>query len=364
MDKGTSLLKKCVPSLIICLLLTGCVRPYIIDRIKIVQSVGFDIKGDKIQGSASYTSFTKKEKLFMLTGEALTISGITDPFTSESEYPIANGLLRTIVISESFAKRGIQELVSSIVQDPIISSNAVVMLTEQQASEIVSETLKSPPFYLSHLIKNNLELGNTPLTNSLSLINQYYGEGQDIYLPVLNKDEKGVFHMDGVGVFKGDKLQLLLSNKEGLFIKILKDKRQTVSGTYEFTTEQKDKIYFRMSVGKRKIIIDPQDKAAITLKLNVILRDVPKTIMTRDKHDIQELKKQIEKKLSTEIQSMLEKFQKNGTDPIGFGEINRSKNRNWNGLEFYRTTYPNLKFEVNTEINITQSGVGVSGDQG
>lgn len=352
-------MKMHVGALCLCFLLSGCAKQQIIDKIKILQSIGYDIQGETFKSSASYSSYEKKARLQVLTAESQTFGGVHIALTTQSEDPIVIGQVRTCVISEKFARRGLQELASSFVRDPLVSSNAAVVITKQETSSILSETLKYPPYYLSDLVKQNMEYGNIPSTNIHLLLDQYFGEGQDVYLPMLNKDEKGAFHLEGVGVFKGDKLHLLLTNKEAFFLKILKDKSRTISSYYEFTSKQKEKIFFQILHEERKVSLQQNDRAVIFLKLIIDIREIPNKSSV-DKSDLLELKKQIENHFSKEITTMLEKFQNNNIDPIGFGELYRSKEKKWNQQEFSHTSYPKIKFEVDTEIVIQQSGVGIS----
>lgn len=355
-------MKKYVPALLVSILISGCAKQEIIDRIKILQSVGYDIQGDTFKTSASYASYKKQARLRLLTAEAQTFTGVWLPSNTKSDELVVFGQLRTMVISEKFARRSIQELADSLLRDPVISNTATVIIAKKEVSEIMSETLKNPPFYLSELIKQNMENGNTPSTNTHLMLDQYYGEGQDVYVPVLDRDENGVLRMDGAGVFKEDKLRLLLTDKEALFLKILKDKSKTMTGSYEFTTKQKEPIYLKILHGKRNISPEQNDTAVISLKLNINLRELPKGKSSVDKRDLHEIKQQIEQHIAGEISALLKKFQMNDVDPIGFGEIYRSKDRNWNEREFKNKTYPNITFEVNPEIIISQSGVGIGAE--
>lgn len=57
-------------------------------------------------------------------------------------------------------------------------------------------------------------------------------------------------------------------------------------------------------------------------------------------------------------QELFKQFQDNHVDPLGIGDIYRSKNKNWNEKVFYNKRYPNLKLEPTIKIDILQSGVG------
>jgi Ger(x)C family germination protein len=341
-----------------CCLLSGCAQERIIDRIKIIQSMGADIEEETIKMSVSYPTYKNasgEQSKSMLTAKSQTISGNLKTLAAESSQPIELGQLRTWVISEKFASKGLAEVADIINRDSIKSSNATLVITKQDASSIIAETLKNPPFFLSELVQQNMDHGNTPKTNYHSFLNQYFGEGQDVYLPAIKKDQ-GLLQMDGIVVLEGDKLKLWLTNKEGLYIKLLKDKALT--GQYDFTTEQKEKYSLVILHGKRKIAIAQNEKAAISLKLTIQLREYPEKINILKKHDLHEVKKQIEEEFGSEIKKMLVHLQKNNVDPIGFGEQYRRQHRKYSENEFYDVIYPNLDFEVKMEIIIIHSGVG------
>ncbi|MDQ0889650.1 spore germination protein [Paenibacillus sp. V4I9] len=348
-----------VSLLFFCFLLSGCAKEQIIDRIKLIQSIGCDLQGDTFKVSGTYTAYEKKARLFLFNGEVKSFNEILTPFTTQSDHPIAIGQLRTLVISEKMARRGISELASTVVRDPLISNRSTIVLTTDLARDILSETLKYPPIYLSNLIKQNMDTGNTPTTNGHLFLDHYFGEGQDVYLPILVKNPKGVLQMDGAGIFQGEKLKLLLTNKEGLFIKLLKDHKANItSGIYDFTNDQNEQISFKIIDSKRKMSVI-NEKAVISLDLQIDIRDYPASFnVFENKNDMLELKKQIENNLTTDIKTMLENFQKNLVDPIGLGHQNSIHQRNWNEQEFTAHIYPNLKFDVQTEVKILLLGVG------
>jgi Ger(x)C family germination protein len=320
--------------------------------------MGVDIEGETIKMSSSYPTYIKasrQQPVAPITAESKIMYGTLTALTAKSSQPVEIGQMRTLVISEKFAREAISELADIINREFIKSSNATIVITKQQASSIITEASKKPPYFLSELIEQNMNHGNTPMTNYHSFVDQYYGEGQDVYLPVINKDQ-GILHMDGIAVFKGDELKLWLTNEEGLCLKFLKDKALT--GQYDFMTGQKNMYSFITLHGNSKIAIAQNGKATISLKLTIQLREIPKKINIQNKDDLHEVKKQIEDKLSSEIKTMLIRLQKNNVDPIGFGEQYRWQHRKYNENEFYGKIYPNLDFEVNTKITIIHSGVG------
>ncbi|WP_261305949.1 Ger(x)C family spore germination protein [Paenibacillus andongensis] len=343
-------MKRYFSLLFFCFLLSGCAKEQIIDRVKLIKTIGLDLQGETFRVSASYSAFEKKAKLFLLNGEAKSFNEVLTSFTSQSDHQIAIGQLRTFVISEKTARRGISELAGSIVRDPLISNLSTLVLTTNQASDILAETLKYPPVYLSNLIKQNMENGNTPSTNGHIFLDQYFGEGQDVFLPVLVKSPDDVLQINGVGVFHGDKLKLLLTDKKGLLIKLLKDDKVDIqSSTYTFKNDQNEQISYKIIYAKHKMIVE-NEKALISLHLNIYLGKYPATLNAfENNNDMLNLKKEIENNLTVEIKAMLEDFQKNHVDPIGIGNLHRARQRNWNEQKFTAQIYPKLKFDVVTE---------------
>ncbi|RAP75785.1 Ger(x)C family spore germination protein [Paenibacillus montanisoli] len=351
-------MKRSILALFFCFLVSGCVQERIIDRINIIQSLGVDIEGETYKLSASIPSYIKaspKQSESSITAESNIMYGVFTALTTKSSHPVELGQMRTMVISDKFAREAIPELADLINREFIKSSNATIVITKQSANSIISETSNKPPYYLSELIEQNMQHGNTPATNYHSFVNQYYGEGQDVYLPVLNQDQ-GILHMDGVCVFKGDDLKLWLTGEEGLYVKFLNDK--SLTGEYDFKTGPKEMYSFTILRGKSKIAISKNGKTTITLALSIALREIPNNMNIQNKDDLHEVKKQIENRLSTEIKTLLVRLQKNNVDPIGFGEQYRWQHRTFSENEFYEKTYPNLDFEVKTNILILNAGVG------
>lgn len=346
--------------LCVLLLIVGCSRNKIVEDLKIIESLGYDLEDDKIKGSASFHvhyDVPAGAPVKLLTAESETANGIFTTFTQQVPHPVAIGKTRTILMGEPFAKEGIKDLIGPLVRDPIIASNAKMAISKQEAAEVLNLTMRKPPFYLYNVIEQNITYGNTPQTNIHTVLNQYYGAGQDVYLPVLTIYESEKIMVDGLGIFKGDKLMMLLQDREAFLFKIIKDKN--ISGTYEFISEQKEKIFLKIMYGKRKVSIkNTHQKPQVKIKLDLFahIKDYPRSLDLSKKKDVDKLSKKIEKELSTKIEKLLEEFKEEQVDPVGFGDLVRSEKRDWT-QDSFNDQYPNLEFEIETKINFLQTGV-------
>ncbi|SFI48463.1 germination protein, Ger(x)C family [Paenibacillus sp. UNC496MF] len=348
-----------IPLLFCCFVLSGCAEQQIVDRVKLIQSIGNDPHGDAIKVSATYLAYEKKARLTLLEGDVKSFGDAFTPFALQTDHPIASGQLQTVVINEKLAKQGVSLLAGGIVRDPLISNRVTIVLTPGRASDILTASLNYPPAYLPNLIRQNMTHENTPFTNGHLFLDQYFGAGQDVFLPILVKDDKGALRMDGVGVFHGDKLALSLKNEQALFIKLLKeDNVQIHTSRYNFRNDRNKLISFKIINSTHRIAFH-DDTASISMKVVIDLGDYsPDLNVALVDRDMLEVKEQIERRLTAELKAMLEEFQTNQVDPIGIGNLYRSCHRDWNEQAFYARLYPKLKLDVRTEAKIELLGVG------
>ncbi|MCF6410282.1 Ger(x)C family spore germination protein [Pseudalkalibacillus salsuginis] len=341
-------------------LIAGCSRNKIVEDLKIIESLGYDLEDNKIKGSAAFSVYydiPAEAPVKLLTAESETTNGIFTMFTQQVPHPIEIGKTRTIVMGEPYAKEGIKDLMDTLVRDPIMGNNATVVISKQDAAEVLSLAMRYPPYHLSDVIEQNIKYGNTPRTNIHTVLNQYFGAGQDVYLPVLSIYESEKIMVDGLGIFKGNKLVMHLQDREAFLIKIIDDKN--IRGTYEFISEQNEKVFLKVMHGKRKVsITNTHQKPTVNIKLDLFafMKDYPKSFDLSKKKDVDKLSTKIEKELNTKIEKLLEEFKKEQVDPLGFGDLVRSEKRDWT-QDSFNDQYPNLEFEIETKIHFLMTGV-------
>jgi uncharacterized protein YaaN involved in tellurite resistance len=123
----------------------------------------------------------------------------------------------------------------------------------------------------------------------------------------------------------------------------------------------KDNIGVRTIDGKHKVKIikeNHQEQAKVSLNLDVELDALPKWINLENEKDLKLFKNALQKSISNEAELLLKDFQKNGVDPLGLGRLYRINHRNWSEKSFYERIYPNMTYDVNTNIVVRQTGVG------
>jgi|GEM_PF-7128059 len=345
----------CIP--IFCLLLIGCSRTTIIDDVKIIQSIGYDIENNEIIGTASYPVYVESiqeshpRKLF--TAESKTTTGVFTSFTKQTADEIDMSQLGSVVIGDAFAKNGISDLLVNLNSDPNIGTNSTLIISKKTASELLEETMNYPPYFLSSVLDQSMENGNVPLTNLHTISNQYYRESQDMYIPKMEITNEGLIVGDGVGIFKNDKLSVSLDNRETFLLKMFVDK-SVYNSTYEVTTS--DNIDLLAKIISNKIKSSVNNSPGVNYKFNLKVYLKEKTTKLSVSDITNRITKEIETSLEKDLLNLLEKLKNENVDPVGIGELYRVSQRNWEKNEFYREIYPNIKFNIEANVNIVNTG--------
>ncbi|WP_430509743.1 Ger(x)C family spore germination protein [Gottfriedia solisilvae] len=378
-----------IVSLVICTLLSGCIPRSIIDELGITHTIGIDEENGKLTATVLYPNYTNNNKASVIKTAADNPSTLKSNLGHKSQSQIVLGQIRTFVFGDSYSKAGISRVLETICKDATIG-NITFVVSDLKAEDIIKGLKTAPPLYLSHLLETSVLHEGTPETNIHTLINQYYGSGIDIYLPNISFDNEKQLIINGLSIFKGDKLKLTISNKEAFLFKLMNDKN--ISGYYDITLPIKNKqkgkendkqqkqnndkkqgddsekrpgnennFALKSLYGKHKITLHKKGNENIinmNLTLNVELKGIPESINIEKKEDYHYLKKSMEQIIAKDIETLLKKLQQNEVDPFGFGIIYRSENKEWNEKEFYKTIYPKMKFSVKTDLILRQLGVG------
>jgi spore germination protein len=201
-----------------------------------------------------------------------------------------------------------------------------------------------------------------PESNIHTTYDQYFGSGIDMSFPLLKVDASEKVKVDGVGIFKEDKLKYKISTREAFLLKVMTDRNKV--GVYNLKITKNGRssyIGVKSLYGKHKVTIineNNRDKVKINLVLNVELGGLPEWMSVENENDYRLIKNELQKSISSDASTLLKNFQANTVDPIGLGRIHRISHTNWSEDDFYKNIYPKMTFDVSTNIIIRHAGVG------
>ena len=346
---------------VLSLLLSGCVPPNIIDEVSLMHNIGFDREKKLLKGIVVYPDYQQGNASSLISAVATNPSSLREELGYKSQHKVEMGQLRVIIFGNKLSTHGLAQILDTICKDPQVGFVRIV-ISNDSPSTILKKTLNERPLYLMNLIDQSMKNEGIPESNIHTTYDQYFGSGIDMSFPLIKVDSSKKVKVDGVGIFKEDKLKYKISTKDAFLLKIMTDRNKV--GVYNLKISKNGRssyIGVKSLYGKHKVTIineNKREKVKINLVLNVELGGLPEWLSVENKNDFKIIKNELEKSISSDAETLLKNFQANTVDPIGLGRIHKISHTKWSENDFYKNIYPKMTFDVSTNIIIRHAGVG------
>jgi spore germination protein len=351
--------------ILLCMLtLIGCTRVKIIEQLSILHVFGFD-KGEhgELIGTGLFPDYTKSgqsSEIQLLVEEGASGTLLTQKMNRHATFPVQLSKIRVIVFGKKFAEEGIDAVINRLVKTPQLATRMQIIVTEQSAEQFLKKFQHEKSLTLADRIQQNMNATNLPKMNLHYFLNQYYGAGQDAYVPMLTIGANDIAKVSGIGIFKKDRLKLHISEREVVIFSVLKDVR--TQGIYEMKLKGNDPKGVLVTRGYRSYkkwrVTWENNSPSLHLKLHLkwALTQSPAWLEPTKKEHLDQIKLLIAKEVKKDVMKLLNKLQKHEVDPLGIGNIVRAKDRNWEEAAFYRM-YPDIPIHVEVKVTILHSGL-------
>ncbi|WP_042144580.1 Ger(x)C family spore germination protein [Paucisalibacillus sp. EB02] len=356
------MVKRILQSLLLTLLLTGCMNidQRILDDIQLSTAAGYEyIEDDTLEITTVFPSFQtdKSIKSETITDSSTLSKEVRDKHSLQSEKPFVSGKVEVTLYEWKTAEKGINNLLDTLQRDPSIGSNVFLVVVDGSPKELLSKQYGNPDngIYLSNLIEQNIETGLIHKTNLHQFLYKLYAEGIDPALPVI-KQEDGQVKLTAVGLFENDKLVGQIEEEQFFIFKILLERKGN-KDSYSLKLNEDEEISIYNIGSERKYDIQKpltNSEIIINVKLKSSILEYQNGTLKNEK--ITYLEKEIKKLIEQESLEMIQQFQEKGIDPLGIGEEVRTRTRNWDQKK-WKELYPDLKITVNVEVNLLEKGV-------
>ncbi|MBA2941070.1 Ger(x)C family spore germination protein [Paenibacillus sp. CGMCC 1.16610] len=349
--------------LIASLLLTGCVKQDVIDKITISFTGAFDeAPDDQIEFTIAATKFqadksrTVSNVLYSKVGH--TSKNILEIMDLQLNRPIKPGKISVLLIGKELAERGLADKLDVVLRDAIASRRMYVVIVDGKGKEMLQANFSSNEekgMYLYNLLDTNVRTGLVPRQNLHDFEYAYLGKGLDPFFPLLTLQPNGQVQISGLALFKDDKYVLSLSEKQMRIMKLLlgnvRDgtlETKLENGPYMAIKNIGSKVNYR--VGKES----KSPKVTINLRLNAEVIDSKGIALTQQEQ--QRITESFEKDITTTGLELLQLFKKEEIDPLGLGDFVRSKTRKWNE-EAWKEEYQTMNVKLNVRVDLTEIGI-------
>lgn len=367
-------------------IIPGCVQQKPLEKLGLITTQGFDIsekEHDQIKGTSVVEKFDPMVQTAtkIITAYARTSKGLRQTQNLESNQKLVSGQLRSVIYGRKVAERGIVQLVDTLNRDAAIGNMVYLTIADNTAEEIMTINKNKSNVdlgtYIYNLIKQNVE-GEQIISPTLHEFNHnYYDIGKDAVLPILKVKNQDVI-IDGVGLFKEDRLVGEIEQGKLFYLKILIDKYKAGSQEIGLDRDKTEKIllknepssskriYSKLYItidnirSKTKIKLVDKEKLLFKVDINLDSRLLEMTdpLDLSKPTTIKVLGKEVDKVMKKNVEKLLVQFRDLGIDPIGFGNEYEAHLRGKQiSRKEWRQKYKEAKFDVTVRNLIERTGV-------
>lgn len=353
----------------------GCWDQKIYENTGFVLQIGFETSDSgKILMSflTPVVDPTAKESSELIYSDSNLVREFREKARRTSDKLIEGGKIQQVVISDSLAYKGINNLLEIIEREPtdppiayvIIAEGSVVKMNE--VAKKLTDKPSRPAFYINRLIENNIQSSYIPETRIFEFSTKYFSPGIDPIVPIikLQFDKGKGIEIAGTALFAGDKMVGKIDTEETSFLLAMMSKMKKTAFISKMVVakdseNEKSGCAFTINKVNTKLSVNIiNNTPVVNISLNFI--GSLGEFEWNDKYD-ENVQNSIEDIVEMEIkekcESILKYTQDVGSDPIGIGDIVRAKyNPYWENVK-WESAYKDVTFNVKVKFKINNHGI-------
>lgn len=359
------------------ILLTGCADQRILEELGFTHTVSYDVADKdsyednrmlRIGLSIPIASDEVKEKREILVTNANSSKEARTKLSTETDRILVSGQLRNTLFGDELARKGIWDLIDTLVRDPAVGQNTKIIVVSGEAYEILKKDYKQHPRtgeYIDRLIDKEVNSQAIPDVTIYHFTRDYFDDGIDPVAPLLKENGEHLI-VDGIALFNSDKYVTSIESSKAMLFSILTKnfKEGQISVNLTGNDEEKDKemVMFSSVISKRKIhAVKSNDESQFKVNIKITIHGSVLEYIGEKKlgDDVarQELENEMSKYIKMETEKMITYMQEHNVDSIGIGKyVRNSLNfEEWQELD-WNEVYPKVEVAVDAELKIKDYG--------
>ncbi|UJF34205.1 Ger(x)C family spore germination protein [Paenibacillus hexagrammi] len=282
--------------------------------------------------------------------------------------PLFFGHLRIIVISETVARIGLENLNDFLRRNPEIRRMNWMFISKGKAMDIMKaspQLERVPTLYLMTTMDQSVKMGRFPNDFLGIFWSSSSAKGKEGYLPYAEVREGDNIGISGLAYFRGNKM-VGRTNPQAIVLYMgITGMNPTGGQTYVSVPGTNEFVEY--SGRSRKVltrvdIVDDKPRIQLKIYLEGNIREKSREQITLSHDIIQSVEKEMESQAEKAYKNLIEKTQKDGADIFGFGEHVRAKkwrywNKNIQTKENWQRMYAEIQVDVSVHVQIRRVGM-------
>lgn len=335
-------MKKLIIIILIILLNTGCYDNVDLNYLYIITGIGIEFKDGEYK--ATYEILNSEKSTDSIQLKSFTINGkgknINDAFDNANTYLSKKPYyshIKVLVINKDLEKDNLDEVFEYLTRKNEIRNEFNVLVTEDEPSEILSNTSKSVPVVSLMLydMLNNSKYGsniaiNLPFEKVLSSL---ISNKSDMIISTIEiKNEK--IKLLGATTYYGYEVASTLSKDETALYNLLKNNTNNTPFKKQYNNS-----LLAIDVYNSNIKLDINNNCIkVSGLIEASLLDNTTELKIEKETDLKKMNNDFKKVISKDIKKLINKFQNNKTDVLKFSEkyykkYGKENNKIWQYLD-------------------------------
>jgi spore germination protein len=345
---------------------SGCWDQKIFERIGFMLQLGLELDED---GKILYTagvplvSPEAEQKIEILTTTVKLMREGRDKIRKTSGKTVEGGKVQHVYFSEDIAKRGISEFLEIFVrnaENPLLSNIIVVEGSPNELMKLSKEFKDKPrpTFYMNDLLEGARRNSYVPETRISHFTIRTHSGSIDPTTPLISYSRDQI-RIEGTALFSGDKLVGKINASDTGLLTGLMGKKTDINYIYrgEYSQEKQEDLKSGAAIlmrnKDRKIKINTEGaKPVIDIKLDfkASITEYAGELDLTVPEEKKKLEEAVAEAIAEDCLKLLNHLVEVGSDPIGFGEIIRTKHSKYWKSSKWKDNYKDAVFIVEVKI--------------
>ncbi|GAA0359955.1 Ger(x)C family spore germination protein [Bacillus horti] len=367
-------------TLVVILLLSGCADVRILEELGFIHSAGYEYaegKGENDRNNLLVTfKVLKAEETGGKGNETLTTVANSGKeartrLDRQTNNQLVSGQFRSALFADEYARKGVWDIVDTLVRDPTIGKRSRIVVIEGSPHEILQAEFSQHPdvgHYIDQMLDKEEKANKIPNCNLYIFSRDLFDLGIDPVVPLLKIGKKSLI-INGIGIFRDDRYVSKINPIDVPYFYFMK--KNFKGGDLNLTiqhdgAEEQEIILLSNLISKRKIKVQrgQGDQIKVNIELNVmgsLLEYIGKLDITVD-GNVHILEEAVAREVEKSAQKVVELLQSNGADSLGIGMYVRNSMtaKEWKELD-YKKQYPTIDVSVQAKVVIKNIGISKSG---
>ncbi|NMM62626.1 Ger(x)C family spore germination protein [Clostridium sp. P21] len=334
-------------------------------------SAGVAIGANKIGKSDMLYIITTNSKMYkedesleneVKSGKGSTIGETREERQKKIGKQFFLGLSKAYLLDEKYAEYGIRPVIDIVFKNPVINDNAFLAVCKGKGEEYLKHNLgryENSGEYISDMIKNSVTFNffTADYTIKDAMLSMD-SEGKSIICPYLKISEEEI-KMDGMAIFKKDKLGVVLDMNETKIMNLLRENK--VKGILTIQKNSKEYVNYAAKTKRKVQCSKSGDKYTFIINLN-LNGDIVNNELYKDMSGKIEVIEKFEEDMAKKVEEMcyrfLDKMKKEyKVDCLQLGWVAASKYGRDTGVD-WNEIVSKSDIKVNVKVHIDKLGRG------